>query len=253
MKKLVYLFPFCLMLIMTSCKDDVEIPSSTQLPTISLQADAIAVADGTYILKAEGKSAYGGVKLHKAEFYKGDEKIGEKDIAPYTFEYKVTENIPDQELSFHVVLIDVAGNTVKSNTVTANVKVLPIRVEAENATLTGVAKVATDQETRETSSNQAKVGAIDNSASGIDATIEIRTAGEYVIRVAAGTGFDDTSHKVYIDDQESEAQIYNIPNRGWNVWQTFDLVFDLEVGTRKISIRRNAGYGELDYFEYSKL
>src|SRR5690606_41374084 len=100
----------------------------------SLQAEAIAVADANHILKAEGKSGFGGGKLHKAEVYKGDEKIGEKDIAPYTFEYRVTENIPDQELSFHVVLIDVDGNTVKSNTVTANVKVLPIRVEAEKAT-----------------------------------------------------------------------------------------------------------------------
>jgi len=253
MKKLVYLFPFCLMLIMTSCKDDVVIPSSTQLPTISLQADAIAVAEGTYILKAEGKSAYGGAKLRKVEFYKGDEKIGEKDIAPYTFEYKVTENIPDEELSFHAVLTDVVGNSVKSNTVTAKVKVLPIRIEAENATLKGLAKVATDQETREKSSNQAKVGAIDNADSGIDAMIEIRTAGEYVIRVAAGSGFNDTSHKIYVDDKVSEAQIYTIPNRGWNTWQTFDLVFDLKVGSHKISIRRNSGYGELDYLEYSKL
>ncbi|PRD49025.1 hypothetical protein C5745_03580 [Sphingobacterium haloxyli] len=236
----------------TSCKDDVEIPSSTQPPTISLQADAIAVANGNYILKAEGRSAYGGAKLRKVEFYKGDEKIGEKNIAPYTLTYLVTENIPEQELSFYAILFDVNGNSVKSDIVTAKVSVLPIRIEAENAVLRGLAKVATDPATRETSSNQAKVGAIDNAESGIDATIEIHTAGEYLIRVAAGSGFNDTSHKIYIDDKEAEAQIYNIPNLGWNVWQTFDLIFDLEVGNHKISIRRNSGYGELDYLEYSK-
>ncbi|PRD54037.1 hypothetical protein C5749_11095 [Sphingobacterium gobiense] len=240
------------MLIITSCKDEVEIPSSTLPPTVILQADAIAIADGTYILNVEGRSAYGGAKLSKVAFYKGEEKIGEKDIAPYTWAYPVTENIPDQELSFHAVLSDVAGNSVKSDVVTATVKVLPIRIEAEHAILRGLARVATDRETRESSSNQAKVGAIDNAESGIDVTIDVRAAGEYLIRVAAGTGFNNTSHKIYIDDKESEAQVYNIPNLGWNVWQAFDLLFDLEVGSHKISIRRQSGYGELDYIEYSK-
>ncbi|NGM66598.1 CBM35 domain-containing protein [Sphingobacterium sp. SGR-19] len=252
MKKLIFLFPFCLLLIITSCKDDVEIPSSTLLPTIKLQADAIAVAEGTYILNAEGRSAYGGAKLRKVEFYKGAEKIGEKDIAPYTWAYPVVENIPDQELSFHAVLSDVVGNNVKSDVVTATVKVLPIRIEAEHAVLRGLARVATDRETRETSSNQAKVGAIDNAESGIDVTIDVRAAGEYLIRVAAGTGFNGTAHKIYVDGKEAEAQIYDIPNLGWNVWQTFDMLFDLEVGSHKISIRRQNGYGELDYVEYSK-
>ena len=239
--------------VMTGCKNDVEIPSNTNLPTISLAGDDIAVANGTYILRAEGQSTYGGPQLSKVEFYKGEEKIGERAVAPYTFEYEVTEITPDEQLSFHAVLTDVAGNRVKSNTVTAHVKVLPIRIEAEHATLRGVARVADDPETRATSSNQAKVGAIDNPDSGIDATIEVLTAGEYLITVGAGTGFNGTSHRIYIDDNMAEGQIYNIPNRGWNVWQRIDLVFHLEEGTRKISIRQNLGFGELDYLEYSKL
>lgn len=254
MKKLIYLMTFFMLLVMMAgCKNDVEIPSNTNPPAISLTADTIAVANGTYILKAEGQSTYGGPQLSKVEFYKGEEKIGERAIAPYTFEYEVTEVIPDQQLSFHAVLTDKFGNSVKSNTVTPRVKVLPIRIEAENTTLRGVARVADDPETRATSSNQAKVGAIDNPDSGIDVTIEILTPGEYLITVAAGTGFNGTSHKIYIDDNVAEAQIYNIPNRGWNVWQRFDLVFNLEAGTRKISIRHNTAFGELDYLEYSKL
>ncbi|WP_460686449.1 carbohydrate-binding protein [Niabella aquatica] len=253
MKKLLYLLSFISVLtMMGSCKKEVEIPLSANPPTFSLTADTVAVANGKYILKAEGQSAYGGAMLSKVEFYKADEKIGEKTIAPYTLEYQVTENVPDQQLSFYAVLIDVAGNRVKSSTVKPKVKVLPIRIEAENATLTGLAKVATDPDTKATSSNQAKVGAIDNAASGIDATIQILTPGDYLIKVAAGTGLDGTSHKVYIDNNAADAKIYNIPNRGWNVWQTFNLIFRLEAGTHKISIRQNVGYGELDYFEYSK-
>lgn len=252
MKKLFYIGSLLLLSIMVGCEREVEIPSSTNPPTISLTADTVAVASGKYILKAEGQSAYGGPQLSKVEYYKDGEKIGEKTIAPYTFEYEVSENTPDQKLSFYVVLIDMAGNKVKSNTVNPVVKVLPIRIEAENATLTGVARVATDPDTKATASNQAKVGAIDNPQSGIDATIQILTAGDYLIRVGAGTGLPETSHKVYIDDKVAEAKVYNIPNKGWNVWQTFDLVFHLEEGARKISIRQNTGFGELDYFEYSK-
>src|SRR5690606_41085733 len=107
MKKLIYLFPFCLLLIVTSCKDDVEIPSSTLPPTIKLQADAIAVAEGTYILIAEGRSAYGGAKLRKVEFFKGAEKISEKDITTYRWAYPVAENRPDQELTVKNVMVDV--------------------------------------------------------------------------------------------------------------------------------------------------
>lgn len=236
-----------------SCERTVDIPSSSVAPTILLTADTVAIASGNYILRAAGQSAYGGAQLRRVDFYKGEEKIGEKRIAPFNFDYKVNEAIPDQSLTFHAVLIDEAENTVKSNIVNARVKVLPIRIEAENATLRGVARIANDPETRETSSNQAKVGAIDNAASGIDATIQVLAAGEYRIRIAAGTGFDGTSHKVYIDDDESTAQVYSIANRGWNVWQTHDLVFLLAAGTRKISIRHNTMYGEIDYLEYAKL
>ena len=253
MKKLLYLCPLFILSIWIGCDRTEEIPSSANPPTISLTADTVAIAKGKYILKAEAQSAYGGPQLSKVEFYKGDEKLGEKTIGPYTFEYEVQEIVPGQQLSFQVVLVDMAGNSVRSNTITARVKVLPIRIEAENTSLRGVAKVATDQATRETSSNQAKVGAIDNAQSGIDATIQILAAGDYLIRVAAGTGTNGTSHKIYIDDKEAEAKIYDIPNRGWNVWQTFGLVFNLQEGTRKISIRHHAMYGEIDYLEYSKL
>lgn len=253
MKKLMCFIPVLMLIMVVGCDSDIEIPVSTDPPIISLTADTIAVANGKYILKAEGQSAYGGAQLRKVEFYKGEEKIGEKTIAPFTFEYDVKEVIPDQQLSFYAVLTDMAGNEVKSNLVTARVRVLPIRIEAENATLRGLARIAADPATRETSSNQAKVGSIDNPDSGIDLTIEILAPGEYLIRVAAGTGFDNTSHKIYIDDKIEDAQIYHIPNRGWNVWQTFDMVFTLDEGSRKISIRHHTWYGELDYVEYSKL
>ncbi|MCL7987123.1 hypothetical protein M8998_04110 [Sphingobacterium sp. lm-10] len=236
-----------------SCERTVDIPSSTLAPTILLTADTVAIASGNYVLRAAGQSAYGGAQLRRVDFYKGEEKIGEKRIAPFNLEYKVNESVPDQSLTFYAVLIDEADNQVKSNTVTARVKVLPIRMEAENATLRGVARIANDPETRETSSNQAKVGAIDNADSGIDVTIQVLAAGDYQIRIAAGTGFNGTSHKVFIDDDESTTQIYTIANRGWNVWQTHDLVFPLAVGTRKISIRHQTMYGEIDYLEYAKL
>lgn len=252
MIRLLYLLPLLSVLVVSSCTKKEEIPSNTNPPTVSLVADTIAVSNGKYILKAQGQSTYGGPKLTKVEFFKGTEKIGEKAIAPYTFEYQVTEITPDEELSFRAILIDEAGNKVESNTIKSKVKVLPIRIEAENATLTGVAAIANDQATKETASNQAKVGKIDNAASGIDATIEIKTAGIYLIRVAAGSGLAGASHKVYVDDKTTEAQVYNIANKGWNIWQTFDLRFTLETGTHKVSIRRNAGFAELDYFEYSK-
>jgi hypothetical protein len=252
MKNLCYIIAISFLFILNSCEREEEIPSSALPPTITLSADSVAVATGKFVLRAEGLSAYGGAQLQQVDFYKDGEKIGEKTVAPYTFEYDVQENIPDQQLAFHAVLIDRAGNAIKSNEVRARIRVLPIRIEAENATLRGLARVANDQETRQTSSNQAKVGAIDNASSGIDATIQILTAGDYLIRIAAGTGFNGTSHKVYIDDKEATAQVYAIPNRGWNVWQTFDLIFPLEAGPHKVSIRHQSMYGELDYFEYSK-
>lgn len=230
----------------------VELPVSDQPPVVTLTANNTAVANGTYILKAEAKSAYGGAALQKVEFYKGDQKIGESSVAPYSYNYTVTENIPGQQLDFYALITDKAGNQVKSNVVTAQVTVLPIRIEAENATLQGLAKMANDPATQSTSSNGAKVGAIDNAQSGIDITINILSAGTYIIRVAAGTGFDGTSHKLYVDDNVATAIVYNIPNRGWNVWQTFDIPVNLSTGNHKISIRHNTMYGELDYIEYSK-
>ncbi|KGE14492.1 carbohydrate-binding protein [Sphingobacterium deserti] len=253
MKKICYIIAIGLLLIQSGCEREEEIPSSALPPTVTLSADSVAIATGKFMLRAEGLSAYGGPQLQQVDFYKNGEKIGEKTVAPYTFEYDVVENIPDQQLSFHAVLMDRAGNAIKSNEVSARIRVLPIRIEAENATLRGLARIATDQATRENSSNQAKVGAIDNASSGIDATIQILTAGDYLIRVAAGTGFNGTSHKIYIDDKESTTQVYAIPNRGWNVWQTFDFIFPLAAGSHKISIRHQSMFGELDYFEYSKL
>ncbi|GGH30081.1 hypothetical protein FAZ19_21560 [Sphingobacterium alkalisoli] len=253
MNKLLYLCPLFLLWIVVGCEREEDLPVNTNPPTLHLDADTVALSESVYTLTVEGRSTYGGPQLSKVEFYKGEEKIGEKTIAPYNFGYTVTELIPEEELSFHAVLFDRAGNRVQSNTVKAKVRVGAKRIEAENTIIRGVAKKADDPATRETSSGQAKVGAIDNADSGIDATIQILAAGDYLIRVAAGTGFDGTTHKIYIDDKFAEAKVYSIPNRGWNTWQTFDLVFNLSEGTRKISIRHNTGYGELDYLEYSKL
>lgn len=252
MKNKLYISLTAILLIMVGCTHKIDIPSSSEAPKISLKADSIALSKGNYTLKAEGLSAYGGAALDKVEFYKGNEKIGEKSIAPYTFTYLVKEATPDQILSFYALLYDKGGNQVKSKEIVAKVKVGPIRIEAENGTLKGVARIADDPETKATSSNQAKVGAIDNPESGVDVEVDILAAGNYLFIVAAGTGFDGTSHKIFIDGKTAEAKIYDIPNRGWNVWQRIPVEFNLTTGKHTVSIRFNTMYGELDYIEYAK-
>lgn len=237
-----------LLLATTACKKDTpEWGKDDKLaPTVTASVEGSAPTGVAIKLSAIVINEFYGTDIEKVEFFKGTTKLGEKKLAPFVWDYLVTENSPGQILEFTVKVTDKAGNSTISNKVTS---VVSIRVEAENATILGVARAVFNVNG---ASNRGKVGYMDNPASGIDFVVNIPANGNYEFAIAAGTDFNDVTHKIYVDGNTAGGQIYNVERQGWDNWKKYLRTFTLTAGNHTISIRHNSWFGELDYVDISK-
>jgi len=228
------------------CDKDADNGPDTLAPQVSLTAgNGIALSGQNLQIAAFVTNEFSGSNIAKVEFFKGGTKLGEKTNAPFTFDYFVTENTPGQVLEFTAKATDEAGNSSTSPVVQAFVGA---RVEAETATLRGLAKAVDNP----TASGGKKVGAIDDADSGIDLPLNITVAGTYIFKIAAGTDFNDVTHLAYMDGDVASAKTYSVTRNGWDNWNQFTVEFALSAGAHTLSIRHNTWYGELDYIDISK-
>ncbi len=93
------------------------------------------------------------------------------------------------------------------------------------------------------------VGKIDFEDSYLEFTVDITSAGPYLLKAWYGseTNLAISSHEVLVDGEAKDFLYY--PPAGWDNWNAATIALELGEGSHTIRIAKGDSYAELDYFE----
>lgn len=128
------------------------------------------------------------------------------------------------------------------------------KIEAEEATLTGKAKVVE----RDDASGGKKVGTIDDVSSTVTFTLNVPEDGTYRIEIAADgdSAFPNPCHRYWVNGDEENAEIVRYEPKGWDIWNLYPIEVELEEGENTFTISHSGeekSFAELDYIVFYRV
>lgn len=132
---------------------------------------------------------------------------------------------------------------------------VPVRLEAENAMLTGTARVSVGSDT---TSGGKYVGYIDSMNATVNFTVYAKAAGDYLFFICADGNQDHYGvvprHTVYANGDTKNAQtLYYEDSTVFQVWREYPVILPLHKGTNTVSVTYGGDsktYAQLDYIRY---
>lgn len=230
---------------------------------LELSANPMTLGDAvTITATAEAKDG----KITHVEIFDGDNRIVDKWVAPYIWEYT------PEKAGKHTIRIVAYNDKDKSKSASEELVVfepqkpyngvaakLPGKIEAEEFDFGGEGNAYHDNDEQNRNGGDRNEGVdMSNTAIGytqkgewLEYTIDVETSGEYTMTARVASGNDNSAFKLYVDDKAITGSI-SVPNTGdWSTFTDVKEKVNLTEGEHILKLEIVSDWLDMDYMTFS--